>query len=417
MAIIKPRLPKVLPKKTILPKKPVSILPAPKTVARSNTKPFIPNVRQITDYLSQYRASNPAGAAPPTMGPGNTRAPQSAAPSMEVTYTPNGIARAPGYFDHNNPFDTGRAGERNSEHGGGKNTMSGWDYERGAPKPGAVRASDGLWTLGGSSGGSSGGAAGGASGEGGIPGASVIAQGAAQGLAEYKRALARLNQNRLGTLTESGYTGEIDPETGVLKNMRVDSSNPYGTYQKMRYGNARDSDALRDASMERGIGSKGLGAQSRAAARFAWGAADTAMAQGLSRTLSGFDEQQQGAWQQYQNLLWQLEMEAMRAAAESGDYGGWDGGGEGEADVFGDPLDAGGLGDPFAPLGNASAAQLAKAIALGAKKTTPVKKAAPMVKVSAKAAPSKGVTPAKAAAINKAVAKAAAPAPKPKKKK
>lgn len=165
------------------------------------------------------------------------------------------------------------------------------------------------------------GGGGGAGGPGDIPGASVMGQQVAAGLAEYKKALARLNQNRTGTLTQYGYAGEIDPETGVLKNMRVDSSNPFGVYQGMRRNNAFQYSDLRDQRMERGLGAKGLGAQGMDRARYEWGAADTAMAQALTGTLSGFDQQQQGAWQDYQNLLWQMQLEAARAAADEGDYG------------------------------------------------------------------------------------------------
>lgn len=76
----------------------------------------------------------------------------------EITYTPNGIPRQPGYYDPNNPYDTGRTGERNAElGGGGKNTMSGWDYDAGRPKDGAYKDEAGNWTIGGGGGGGGGG--------------------------------------------------------------------------------------------------------------------------------------------------------------------------------------------------------------------------------------------------------------------
>jgi hypothetical protein len=241
-----------------------------------------------------------------------------------ITYTPNGVPRQPGYYDPKNPYDTGRAGERNSELGGGKNTMSGWDYDAGRARDGARMQSDGVWV-----GGAGAPAAGGG---GGIPGSPVYAQTAAEGLAAYKKALARLNQNRQNTLTQFGYAGDIDPEAGTLKNMRVDSSNPYGLYQNLRRGNAKSYEALRAAAAERRIGSKGLGAQGVSDARHEWGAADASMAQALTGNISGYDAQQQDAWQVYQNLMWQLQLEAARAAAAAAEYGGgwggdWDPGG------------------------------------------------------------------------------------------
>lgn len=185
-------------------------------------------------------------------------------------------------------------------------------------------------TLGGAAGGGGGG--GGGAGVPGIPGASVMGQQVAAGLAEYKKALARLNQNRLGTLTQFGYRGEIDPTNGVLKNMSVDATNPYGVYQGLRRNNAFQFEDLRDARLARGLGSKGLGAQGLDRARHEWGAADTSMAQALTGALSGFDEQQQSAWQGYQNMLWQMQQEAARSAAEDGDFGyPYDGAGAGDA--------------------------------------------------------------------------------------
>lgn len=171
---------------------------------------------------------------------------------------------------------------------------------------------------------------GGGGGGGGIPGSAVIGQTAAQGLAEYKKALARLNQNRTNTLTRYGYTAQVDPETGVLTNQRVDSMNPYGIYQGLRRKNAMEYSSLRDAAAERHLGGKGLGAQGISDARYGWGLADTGMAQDLMQTLGGFDQEQQGAWSSYQNLLWQLELEAARQAAMNWGGGGWDPGGSPE---------------------------------------------------------------------------------------
>lgn len=193
----------------------------------------------------------------------------------------------------------------------------------------------------------------GGGGGGGIPGSAVIGQTAAQGLAEYKKALARLNQNRTNTLTRYGYTAEVDPETGVLKNQRVDSMNPYGIYQGLRRKNAMEYSSLRDAAAERHLGGKGLGAQGISDARYGWGLADTGMAQDLMQTLGGFDQEQQGAWSSYQNLLWQLELEAARQAAMNWGGGGGDGGDDEWVDT----------GDPFTNASPNVAAEWAKAAA------------------------------------------------------
>jgi hypothetical protein len=232
------------------------------------------------------------------------------------------------------------------------------------------------WTAGlpGARGGSGPGDMGGGGGGVSIPGAAVYGQTAAAGLAEYKKALARLNQNRQSTLTQYGYAADIDPETGVMKNQRVDSSNPYGLYQGARRNNALQYLQLRDAAAERHLGGRGLGAQGISDARYGWGAADTAMAQALTQTQSGYDQEQQSAWQVYQNLLWQLELEAARAAAANGSYGYYDDGGDG-----------GGGGGDYAGSQDSydvpTATELIRSGAAPMYQVNPVRKAAPKPKV------------------------------------
>lgn len=266
-------------------------------------------------YYAGAGASQPTAASPqPTVAPA-------------VTYTPNGIPRQPGYYDPNNPYDTGRAGERNAElNGGRKNTVAGWDYEKGAPSGQYQIDSNGIYQIPGLT---AGGGGGGGGGDAGIPGAAVLAQMGAQGLAEYKKAVARYNQQRLNTMTQYGYTGDVNPDTGVVANMRVDPHNPYGTYQTMRYNNAVNYAQIRDQAFDRGLGGRGLGAQGIEHARFQWGSADAAMAQALQQTLTGFDQGQQDAHQTYQNLLWQIELERIREAAQQAQFPPYSGGGGG----------------------------------------------------------------------------------------
>ena len=137
----------------------------------------------------------------------------------------------------------------------------------------------------------------------------------AEGLAQYKKALARFNQQRQNTATQYGYKVDVNPDDGTVSNMRVDSANPYGIYQTLRHNNAVQYRDLRDQAFDRGLGGKGLGAQPVSEARFSWGSADAAMAQALTQTMQGFDQGQQDAYQQYQNLLWQIELERVRELA------------------------------------------------------------------------------------------------------
>ncbi len=84
-----------------------------------------------------------------------------AAATPQVTYTPNGIPRQPGFYNASNPYDTGRPGEQNRElNNGAGGKLNGWDYDKGAPMQGTTLGSDGLYSLGGGGGG--GGSGGGA---------------------------------------------------------------------------------------------------------------------------------------------------------------------------------------------------------------------------------------------------------------
>lgn len=75
-----------------------------------------------------------------------------------VTYTPAGAARQPGFYNPDNPFDTGRAGETNRELNGGLGgRVAWWDYDRGAPMSGITLGDDGLYRGAGSGGAGGGG--------------------------------------------------------------------------------------------------------------------------------------------------------------------------------------------------------------------------------------------------------------------
>lgn len=76
-------------------------------------------------------------------------------PSLpQTTYTPSGAARAPGYYDPNNPWDTGYTGQRNAElNSGQKTTYANWDYDRGLPLGAGIDPNTGLYQLGGGGGG------------------------------------------------------------------------------------------------------------------------------------------------------------------------------------------------------------------------------------------------------------------------
>jgi hypothetical protein len=221
----------------------------------------------------------------------------------------------------------------------------------------------------------------------------------------YKNTLARINQKRTQTLRQYGYLGDIDPNTGVLSNMRVDPNNAYGGLQGMLRHQAQDFQGAQDAASERHLVG-GLAHRADSDLRYQHGAESAQFGQGLTDTLGGFqDDQNQAAYTRDQ-ALYQAQLDAARLAIENqqfspADYSGLDYSGYGE--------------DPVPDLGNTSTTGVSPRAAQTASKV--------MAKVNPGGAKSLSATSqalnakygsgAVKAAAQKVVAKAVAPKPQP----
>lgn len=274
------------------------------------------------------------------------------AASPAITYTPHGIARAPGYYDKTNLYDTGYAGQRNSEHGGGKITHDNWDYDLGRPKAGAQLGADGLFSLGGQAGGAGGG------GGGFNPRAGTYGLDVAKAKYAYDRAVSQSDEGVQKLNRASGFMRTTDGKT------QIDPHNRFGALQLMLGQHGRQLNDAWSAASERRIGHKGLGAQGETDLRFTHAGQMADLGNQYSDSYKNYLQMRADALAEYEFA----KQMAMFNATSEGDW--YEGGG------YGDPLDGGGLGDPFAPLANASAAQLAKAIA-AANKPKPKKATAP----------------------------------------
>ncbi|MCZ2109505.1 MAG: hypothetical protein LC118_08050 [Dehalococcoidia bacterium] len=213
-----------------------------------------------------------------------------------------------------------------------------------------------------------------------IPGVAQYGQAALAAKTAYQQALARLNQKRQGTLRQFGYTGDIDPETGVVKNVKTDAYNPYGQFQQNRRQHAQGLDAARWSAQERGLGTGGgLAAQMENDLRYGYGAQDAQMGQDLVGTLADYQDAQTGAAQQRDSALYQAELDAARLAIQNEDFN--------PADYSGlDYPDYGSQGDN--PVDVAIKKVTSKKV--GPRAGTPfVKLPAPKAKAPAKPAPAK----------------------------
>lgn len=151
-----------------------------------------------------------------------------------------------------------------------------------------------------------------------IPGVPQYGQAALAAKTAYQNTLARINQRRQALLRQGGFEGEIDGETGVLKNMRVDGSSRYGALQQLNRAQAMRDESARWQGIERGLGSGGgLAAQLRNQERFEFGQEDANLAQSLLESLSGLQDEQNQAAYSRDAALYQAELGAARHAIQN----------------------------------------------------------------------------------------------------
>lgn len=154
-----------------------------------------------------------------------------------------------------------------------------------------------------------------------IPGVPQYGQAALAAKTAYQNTLARINQKRSSLLRSGGFAGDINSETGVVDNMRVDGSSKYGALQQLNRSQAMRDEAARWSGVERGLGAGGgLAAQLRNQTRFDFGREDSDLAQGLLEGLSGLQDEQTSAAYQRDAALYQAQLEAARMAIQNGDF-------------------------------------------------------------------------------------------------
>lgn len=135
----------------------------------------------------------------------------------------------------------------------------------------------------------------------------------------YQQALARFNQQRTGLLQQYGYKGTVDPTTGMMTNVGVDTGNVNGQLQQL-LGQQDQEDQNAEYSMEdRGIVG-GLANQAQTALRAGHSAQSSGLAQTLLSGLSGLDDQQLTSQETLNAALWQAQHGATTDAIGTGDY-------------------------------------------------------------------------------------------------
>lgn len=147
----------------------------------------------------------------------------------------------------------------------------------------------------------------------------------------YQKALARLNAQRLGSLRSAGYLGDVDPTTGMVKNIRVDTGNSFGGLQQLLHGQALEDQNAQYAAEDRGLVG-GLAHQGESELHYQHQAQSGNFANQLMSTMAGYDDQQQSAKEALDQALFDLQHQAAQTAVTTGDYnpaGTGDTGGDG----------------------------------------------------------------------------------------
>lgn len=147
-----------------------------------------------------------------------------------------------------------------------------------------------------------------------IPGASAYASADVLAHNAYRNALAQINANRLNTLTQYGYTGHINPRTGVVNHVRVDPNALHGQLQDLLHGQALEDEGAAMASQNRGL-LGGLANQAGANLRWQHVGQDVVLGNNLQTLLSGYQTQQQQAMETRNQALWQAKQAAADRAA------------------------------------------------------------------------------------------------------
>lgn len=143
-----------------------------------------------------------------------------------------------------------------------------------------------------------------------IPDAATYGQEATLANSAYNSALTQINKNRMNTLTQFGYTGTIDPTTGVLSGVGVDPHSMFGALQQQLHSDALDDRSADMAASDRGL-LGGLAHQGHSLAHYSHGAALTGLGQQLTGALDQLQNEQQTAGETRDAALWKAEQDAL----------------------------------------------------------------------------------------------------------
>lgn len=136
----------------------------------------------------------------------------------------------------------------------------------------------------------------------------VYGQAQADAETAFQKAQASIQAKRQGIQQQYGYNNDGS----------VNGNNPLGLYQQGRYQDAQDVMGAEDASLERGIGTTGLGAQGIEQAQYGDNIRDAGMAGSYLANLQGNDQEAQDAISQRSAALLAARQNEILTAIQNG---------------------------------------------------------------------------------------------------
>jgi hypothetical protein len=149
-----------------------------------------------------------------------------------------------------------------------------------------------------------------------IPGGSGYANAALLAKTAYQKALVRNNQKTLGAVRTFGYDADVNPDTGMLSNMRVNSNNPAGVYQNMLRGHAQEDQAVREDAVGRGVYG-GLAEQGRSNSRWGFAQDRAQLGNAVTNEFDQYGQNMQDAGFQRDQALYRAEWQAAQDARKN----------------------------------------------------------------------------------------------------
>lgn len=148
-----------------------------------------------------------------------------------------------------------------------------------------------------------------------VPGGAGYAQASLLAKNAWDVARTRIQQQRGNLLRQYGYN------QGADGSLSVDANNPYGKYQQMLHGQATESDQAGNQARGAGWGgSSGMIGRVLENLRYNQGGQQADLGMALQGGMSDLAGQDQSAETDYNNALYEAELQAARDAVDKGNY-------------------------------------------------------------------------------------------------